>query len=88
MIVKYRKSFFNDVAKIKNLKQIEEIEFITEIANQNATPEEIPGLKQLRQYPSMARIEIAPFRMGVEIIGNTIIFKRVIPRLYFYLQFP
>ena len=88
MIVKYRKSFFNDVAKIKNLKQIEEIEFITEIANQSATPEEIPGLKQLRQYPGMARIEIAPFRMGVEIIGNTIIFKRVIPRSYFYLQFP
>lgn len=88
MIVKYRKSFFNDVRKIKNLKQIEEIEFITETANICIIPEEIPGFKWLRQYPGQARIEIAPFRMGVEIIGNTIIFKRVILRSYFYLQFP
>ena len=88
MIVKYRKAFFNDISKIKNLKQIEEIEFITEIANRCTTPDEIPGFKPLRQYPGMARIEIAPFRMGVEIIGNTIIFKRVILRAYFYTQFP
>ncbi len=38
MIVKYRKSFFNDIRKIKNLKQVEEIEFITDIANQCITP--------------------------------------------------
>lgn len=88
MIVKYRKAFFNDVRKIKNLKQIEEIEFITEFANRCSVPEEIPGFKLLRQYPGQARIESAPFRMGVEIIGNTIIFKRVILRSYFYLQFP
>ena len=30
MTVKCRKSFFNDVRKIKNIKQIEEIEFIYE----------------------------------------------------------
>ena len=59
MIVTYRKSFFNDVRKIKNLKQIEEIEFITDIANQCSTPDEIPGFKWLRQYPDKARIEIA-----------------------------
>lgn len=88
MIVKYRKAFFNDVGKIKSIKQIEGIEFIAEAANQCTIPEEIPGFKWLRQYPGQARIEIAPFRIGVEIIGNTIIFKRVILRSYFYLQFP
>lgn len=45
MIVKYRKAFFNDVRKIKNLKQIEEIEFITELANRYTVPQEIPGFK-------------------------------------------
>ena len=43
MIVKYRKAFFNDVGKIRNLKQIEEIEFITEVANRCNIVEEIPG---------------------------------------------
>jgi len=88
MIVKYRKSFFNDIQKIKNIKQIEEIEFITEFANNCIAAEEIPGFKWLRQYPDKARIEIATFRMGVEVNGNTIIFKRVIRRSFFYLQFP
>jgi len=88
MIVKYRKSFFSDLGKIKSLRQIQEIEFITEFANDALTPEHIPGFKLLRQYPSMARIEIAPFRMGVEIIGNTIIFKRILRRAVFYKQFP
>ena len=41
------------------VKQIEEIEFITDIANQCSTPDEIPGFKWLRQYPDKARIEIA-----------------------------
>ena len=34
---------FCNVGKIKNLKQAEEIEFITEIASQASTPNEIPG---------------------------------------------
>ena len=88
MIVKYRKAFFNDVEKIKNLKLIEEIEFITEVANQCSTPDEIPGFKMLRQYPGKARIEVKPYRIGVEVLGDTIIFKRVLLRSYFYHQFP
>jgi mRNA interferase RelE/StbE len=88
MIVKYRKSFFNDVSKIRSIKQVEDIEFITEIAHSSKSAGKIPGLKMLRQYAGMARIEVAPYRIGVEITGNTIIFKRVILRNYFYEQFP
>ncbi len=88
MIVKYRKSFFNDVQRIVKLKHVNDIEFITELAKDTATPDGIPGFKWLRQYPNMARIETAPFRIGVEVNGNSIIFKRVLPRSVFYLQFP
>jgi mRNA-degrading endonuclease RelE of RelBE toxin-antitoxin system len=88
MIVKYRKSFFTDLSKIRSLKQVQEVEFITEFAKHTSSPETIPGFKALRQYPTMARIEIAPYRIGVEIIENTIIFKRILPRAVFYAQFP
>ena len=88
MIVKYRKAFFTDLGKISQLKYIKDIEFITEIAQNSKVADEIPGLKMLRQYAGMARIEVAPYRIGVEITGNTIIFKRVILRDYFYEQFP
>ena len=70
MIVKYRKAFFNDIAKIKNLKQIEEIEFITEIANRCATPDEIPGFKPLRQYPGMGPgLKLLPFGWVLRLLG-------------------
>ena len=88
MIVKYRKSFFNDVRQIAKLKHVNDIEFITELANNASGPDNIPGFKWLRQYPNMARIEIAPFRIGVEVNDDTIIFKRVLPRSVFYHQFP
>lgn len=88
MIVKYRKSFIVDLGKIKSIKKIQEVEFIIEFANQASVPEKIPGFKALRQYPGLARIEITPFRIGVEIIGETVIFKRILPRSIFYTQFP
>jgi mRNA-degrading endonuclease RelE of RelBE toxin-antitoxin system len=88
MTVKYRKAFFSDLANINQLELIKDIEFITESANIAKNPLEVPGLKWLRQYPGMARIEVAPFRIGVEVISDTIIFIRVLHRSVFYLQFP
>lgn len=88
MIVKFRKSYFSDLEKIKNLKKIQEIRFIAEFAKTVDSPEKIPGFKNLRQYPGMARIEVAPLRIGVEVIGSTIIFRRILPRSIFYSQFP
>lgn len=88
MTVKYRKAFFADLANINQLEHIKDIEFITDSANIANNPLDIPGFKWLRQYPGMARIECAPFRIGVEVISDTIIFKRVLHRSVFYLQFP
>lgn len=43
MIVKYRKSFFMDVGRLKKISQIEDIEFITEFASITDNPESLPG---------------------------------------------
>jgi hypothetical protein len=88
MIVKYRKAFFADLATINRLDSIDNIEFVTECANKEINPVDIPGFKWLRQYPGIARVECVPYRIGVEVIGDTIIFKRVLDRSVFYLQFP
>ncbi len=88
MIVKFRKSFFTDLESVQRLEMVENIEFLADFAKKCATPEEIPGFKRLRQYPGKARIEAAPFRVGVEVSGNTIIFCRIIHRSVFYNQFP
>jgi len=67
MIVRFRKSYFSDLGRIKDLKKIQEIRFIAEFAKTVDSPEKIPGFKILRQYPGMARIELSPFRIGVEV---------------------
>ena len=69
--------------KIKNIFLIVEIELITEFANNCNVAHEMPGFKWLRQYPDKAKIEIAP----IEVTGNTMIFKRIIRRSFFYLQY-
>jgi mRNA interferase RelE/StbE len=88
MNVLYRKSFFSDLDKINNIKFVADTEFITELVNSCQTPEQIPGFKYLRQYPGKGRIELAPFRIGVEISDNTIIFIRILHRNDIYNQFP
>ncbi len=88
MIIKYRKAFFTDLGNITQLKYIKDIEFITEMVHTAKTTEDISGFKWLRQYPGKARIESVPFHIGVEVIADTIIFKRVLNRSVFYLQFP
>lgn len=88
MIVKFRKSFFTDFAKINSLKIVNDIEFIVDSAHTCKVAEQISGFKFLRQHPSKGRIEVAPFRIGVEISNNTIIFVRVLLRNDIYKQFP
>lgn len=88
MNVKARKAFFNDLTKIADKEIIQQAEFVFDYANDCETPEEIPGFKKLHHYSGFRRIEISPYRIGVEITGGTIIFKRILHRSSIYKQFP
>ncbi len=81
-------SFYNDLARIRQKEAIDEALFYIDLCEKVNFVLQIPGFKFLRQYPSKGRIEIAPFRIGVEVIGDTIIFKRILPRDEIYKQFP
>lgn len=88
MIVKVSKTFIKDLAKVKGLETINDAEFVIDFSNMCSDPESIPGFKWMRQYKGFARIEIAPYRIGVIVTGNTIIFKRILHRNEIYKQFP
>jgi mRNA interferase RelE/StbE len=81
-------SFYNDLAHIRQKEVIDEALFYIDLCEKVKFVDQIPGYKYLRQYPGKGRIEIAPFRIGVEVIGDTIIFKRILPRAEIYNQFP
>lgn len=88
MRVKVKKRFISDLAKIMDIEMIEVVEFILDSANESGSPEDIPGFKYLRSYPCKGRIEVTPFRIGVEITGNTIFFYCILHRSIIYEQFP
>lgn len=88
MIVKTRKRFISDLAKIKSIELLEEAEYLIEQAEKCSKPDEIPGFKWMTGYANCARIKAGNYRMGVEITGNTIIFKCFLYRAYVYEQFP
>jgi mRNA interferase RelE/StbE len=81
-------TFYNDLARIRQKKAIDDALFYIDFCEKVMFADQIPGFKYLRQYKDKGRIEIAPFRIGVEVIGDTIIFKRILPRDDIYKQFP
>jgi mRNA interferase RelE/StbE len=81
-------SFYNDLAKIKRKDAIDNALFYIDFCENAKFIDEAPGFKYLRQYKNFGRIEIAPYRIGVEIIGDTVVFKRILHREEIYKQFP
>ena len=80
--------FLNDIARIKLKEVVDQALFYIDYCEKVHLPDEIPGFKYLRQYTGKGRIELAPFRIGVEILGNSIIFIRILSRDKIYNQFP
>jgi mRNA interferase RelE/StbE len=49
---------------------------------------EVRNLKQLKGHPGFCRIRVGRFRLGIEIVGDTAIFLRCLPRKEIYRRFP
>jgi mRNA interferase RelE/StbE len=88
MNVKSRKQFFTDLSKIKSRELLDDIQFIYKFADVCKTPDDIPGFKYLTGYTTYARISIEDYRIGIQIIEDTIIFICALHRSIVYERFP
>ena len=83
-----KKRFFENLSAIKSIKLVDDVDFLLDLVNECKDADEIPEFKFLLQHANYGRIVIRPFRIGVEVTGNTIIFHCILHRSEIYDQFP
>jgi len=86
----FKKSFLNDIKKIKDQELKEEIRRMILRVETAQTLQVIPGLKKLKGYKRNIyyRITIDNHRMGVTIEGDLVTFVIFRPRKDIYKYFP
>lgn len=88
MNTKFEASFEKDVKKVKDRTMLHMIkESILDI-KQAKTIRDIVNLKKLKGHDTYYRIRCNRYRIGVEIIDDTVIFTRCLHRKDIYRYFP
>lgn len=88
MIVKIDKSFERDTDRIRDKKLNHKIAIVIENCQQSSKFSQIRGIKKLQGSSEYYRIRIGNYRLGIQIIGNLIIFERCLHRKEIYKYFP
>lgn len=88
MNVLFESSFERDLRRITN-KEVK-ISILQAIQNTKISNSlrEIKNLKKLRSFRSYYRIKIGDYRIGLELLNNSLIFVRCLHRKDIYKYFP
>ncbi len=88
MIIKIDRSFEKDTNRIKDKKLLNQIASCIETISMTSDLLGIKNLKRMKGAANHYRIRIGEYRIGVVIIGKTIIFERILHRKDIYKYFP
>ena len=88
MNIEIKKSFSNDIGKIRNKKIIKSILDTIENIQEANTTREIKNNKKLEGSKKHYRIRIGDYRMGLLIEDNTVFIVRFLHRKDIYRFFP
>ena len=88
MELEFHDSFGKDIDKIKerNIKNVC-LEVIEKMKLVNSLSD-IPNVKKLKGFKNYYRIRIGDYRIGIEYVNSTVIFKRFLSRKDIYKFFP
>ncbi len=88
MKVAYEATFLRDLKGVRNKKVRRRVQKLIEEVKSALTPHQIAGLTKLKSYETFYRIRIGDYRIGIEIVDNTVIFVRFLHRRDIYRYFP
>ena len=88
MNVVYKPAFHRAIKKITNPALNEDIKQSIKSVKAAKIPGNIPNLKKMKGYKIHYRIKIGRYRIGIEIVGDTVTFTAFGPRNNFYNFFP
>ena len=88
MKVKFESSFEKDLRKIKNKQTKEKLKDIILKCKKCNSLNELNNIKKMKGYSNFYRLRIGDYRVGIELLGNNIIFTRFLHRKDIYKFFP
>ncbi|MBE9157811.1 type II toxin-antitoxin system RelE/ParE family toxin [Nodosilinea sp. LEGE 06152] len=88
MNVKFRASFKKDLKRIKDPKLLENVSQVITTVKSAESLAEISSLKKFKGYDDFYRVRTGDFRIGIRLVGDEIIFVRLLHRKEIYRFFP
>jgi mRNA interferase RelE/StbE len=86
--VGFEASFARDLKKIRDNSILNRVERVIANAKEAETLQNVRSLTKLRGYDTFYRIRIGDYRVGIEVVGDEVIFVRVLHRKNIYRYFP
>jgi mRNA interferase RelE/StbE len=84
----FRRPFLKDTKKIKDDDLREKVDQAIEEVRAAADIRSITNVRKLFGFANHYRIRVGTHRIGIEIVGDTVWFGRLLPRRDFYRHFP
>lgn len=88
MRVAYEAAFLRDLKRVRSKKIRHQIQRVVDEVKRASNPHEILSLTKLHGYEMFYRIRVGDYRIGIEIVDDTIIFVRFLHRRDIYRYFP
>ena len=88
MKVAYEVAFYRDVKRVRSKKVRRQVQRVIDEVKNASTMNEIAGLAKLHGYRTFYRVRVGDYRIGVEIVDDTVIFVRFLHRRDIYRYFP
>jgi mRNA interferase RelE/StbE len=88
MNVVFEASFARDLKRIRNKHLLQQVQKIIKRVKIAHTLNDIHNLKKMQGYDTFYRIRLRDYRIGIEVIGERVIFVRILHRKDIYRYFP
>jgi mRNA interferase RelE/StbE len=88
MNIAFESSFARDLKRVRSKQLFQQVQKIIEQVKAAPTMRDIPNLKKMQGYATFYRIRLRDYRIGLEIVGDQVIFVRILHRKDVYRYFP
>ena len=90
MKVEFRRSFEEDLKKIKDKKILRKVKELIEEIEKAKSFKDIQNIniKKIKGYKYFYRIRVGDYRIGIKAEGNKVMFVRILHRKDIYRYFP
>ncbi len=88
MKIKYEATFRRDLEEIRDPNLLKRVGRVIEDARKAQSSRDVRKIKKLKGHDTYYRIKLGDYRLGIEMVGDEIIFVRFLHRREVYRFFP